>query len=136
VRELASVIDRAVILGNGERLDVATALGAVPSAARAPARELGATAAREPAAAAAGGAAASAGSIGPSAAAPDAPFPTLDEATARHIEAALARTRGRIEGPRGAAALLGVNPHTLRARMRRLRVDWRRFRAPARRRGA
>ena len=47
---------------------------------------------------------------------------------ARHIEAALRRTAGRIEGTRGAARLLGINPHTLRARMRRLGVDWTRFR--------
>jgi transcriptional regulator with GAF, ATPase, and Fis domain len=47
---------------------------------------------------------------------------------ASHIETALARTRGRIEGEHGAAALLGINPHTLRARMRKLGVDWRRFR--------
>jgi hypothetical protein len=46
----------------------------------------------------------------------------------RHIEAALARTRGRIEGPGGAAALLDINPHTLRARMRKLGLDWRRVR--------
>jgi hypothetical protein len=45
-----------------------------------------------------------------------------------HIEQALARTRGRIEGPRGTAALLRINPHTLRARMRKLRIDWQRFR--------
>ena len=49
-------------------------------------------------------------------------------AMARHIEAALERTRGRIEGPRRRRALLGINPHTLRARMRKLGVDWRRFR--------
>jgi hypothetical protein len=48
---------------------------------------------------------------------------------ARHIEAALVRTSGRVEGPRGAAALLGINPHTLRARMRKLGVDPRRHRA-------
>jgi transcriptional regulator with GAF, ATPase, and Fis domain len=48
----------------------------------------------------------------------------------RHIEAALARTAGRIEGPRGAAALLGINPHTLRARMRKLGIAWARFRDP------
>ena len=48
---------------------------------------------------------------------------------AGHIEAALARTHGRIEGEHGAALLLGINPHTLRARMRKLGVDWRRFRA-------
>jgi transcriptional regulator with GAF, ATPase, and Fis domain len=47
---------------------------------------------------------------------------------ARHIELALMRSAGRIEGPWGAARLLGINPHTLRARMRRLGVDWARFR--------
>jgi hypothetical protein len=39
--------------------------------------------------------------------------------------------RGRIEGPYGAARLLGINPHTLRARMRRLGVAWQTFRDPA-----
>ncbi len=57
------------------------------------------------------------------------PFATLEAATRRHIEAALVRTRGRIEGPSGAAALLGLNPHTLRGKMRKLRLDWARFRA-------
>jgi transcriptional regulator with GAF, ATPase, and Fis domain len=45
-----------------------------------------------------------------------------------HIEAALRATRGRIEGARGAAALLGINPHTLRARMRKLGVEWAKYR--------
>jgi transcriptional regulator with GAF, ATPase, and Fis domain len=44
------------------------------------------------------------------------------------IEDALRRSRGRIEGPFGAARLLGVNPHTLRSRMRRLGIDWDRYR--------
>ena len=44
---------------------------------------------------------------------------------ARHIEEALARTGGKIEGPDGAAARLAINPHTLRSRMRKLGVDWR-----------
>jgi transcriptional regulator with GAF, ATPase, and Fis domain len=48
---------------------------------------------------------------------------------ARHIEAALVRTHGRIEGATGAAKLLGINPHTLRARMRKLGLDWNRFRS-------
>jgi transcriptional regulator with GAF, ATPase, and Fis domain len=52
----------------------------------------------------------------------------LDAAMRRHIEAALARSHGRIEGPFGAAAALGINPHTLRARMRKLGIDWRAFR--------
>jgi transcriptional regulator with GAF, ATPase, and Fis domain len=44
------------------------------------------------------------------------------------IEAALRTSRGRIEGPFGAAAALGVNPHTLRSRLRRLGIDWSAFR--------
>jgi hypothetical protein len=55
-------------------------------------------------------------------------FSSLDMAMALHIEAALARTQGRVEGPFGAAQLLQINPHTLRGRMRTLGVDWRRFR--------
>ena len=46
----------------------------------------------------------------------------------RHIERTLGMTHGRVEGPHGAAGLLRINPHTLRARMRKLGVDWRRFR--------
>ena len=109
VRELAAVIERAAILGGGHRLDVATALGGFappPGQARTttvPQRE-------------------------PLAASPPLP---LADAMARHIEHALTLTHGRIEGPRGAAAMLRINPHTLRARMRRLGVDWRKFRASA-----
>ena len=102
VRELIAVIERAVILGTGARLEVAKALGVAPA----------------PVAARAGAASAT-----------EEPFATLDQAVARHVETALARTRGRIEGRGGAAELLGVNPHTLRARMRKLGLDWRRFRA-------
>jgi transcriptional regulator with GAF, ATPase, and Fis domain len=103
VRELAAVIERAAILGDGARLEVAKALGKAP-----PAR-----------------AAAEHGSL----AAANEPLATLDRAMAHHIEAALARTRGKVEGPGGAAELLGINPHTLRARMRKLGVDWRRHRS-------
>lgn len=38
------------------------------------------------------------------------------------IERALVRTRGRISGPRGAAALLGVKPTTLESKMKKLGV--------------
>ena len=51
----------------------------------------------------------------------------LDEATKQHIEQALAVTQGRVEGPQGVAALLKINPHTLRARMRKLGINWSRF---------
>jgi transcriptional regulator with GAF, ATPase, and Fis domain len=105
VREFAAVIERAVILGGGHHMEIAAALGGFPASAS-PAPPLAGTAP-----------APRAGIIA-----------TLDEATRRHIEASLTATRGRIEGPSGAAALLGINPHTLRSRMRRLGVDWGRFR--------
>jgi hydrogenase-4 transcriptional activator len=107
VRELAAVIERAAILGGGTRLEVAQALG---TAAPRPARTLRTFV------------------PSPDRVDPDGELLTLDEAMTRHIEAALARTRGRIEGPDGAARLLGINPHTLRARMRKLGVDWRGYR--------
>ena len=45
-------------------------------------------------------------------------------------DATLLRSGGRVEGSGGAADLLAVNPHTLRSRMRRLGIDWARFRTP------
>jgi transcriptional regulator with GAF, ATPase, and Fis domain len=56
---------------------------------------------------------------------------TLEQAMSRHIEQSLTRTGGKIEGPDGAAVLLGINPHTLRSRMRKLGVDWRAYRRRA-----
>jgi hydrogenase-4 transcriptional activator len=108
VRELAAVIERAAILGDGKRLDMAGALG-IRSASAAPPTDPAVTGASVPRAA-------------------DAPLATLDEAITRHIEAALLRAGGRVEGPRGAAVLLGLNPHTLRSKMRRLGIRWSRFR--------
>ncbi len=106
VRELAAVIERAAILGDGRRLDVAAALGsAIPEERTSEARDA------EPDASATGSS-------------------SLDAAVRAHIEEALASTRGRIEGEQGAARRLGVNPHTLRARMRKLGIDWQRFRSP------
>jgi formate hydrogenlyase transcriptional activator len=46
------------------------------------------------------------------------------EATERnHIESVLASTGWKIEGPKGAAAILKMNPSTLRSRMRRLGIQ-------------
>jgi transcriptional regulator with GAF, ATPase, and Fis domain len=107
IRELGAVIDRAAILGDGKRLEVAKALGITTShAAGRPETEM------------------------PRFAWVDsrAPILSLDAAMKQHIEAVLVLTKGRIEGKRGAAALLEINPHTLRARMRKLRVDWSKFR--------
>ena len=110
VRELAAVIERAVILGHGMRLEVSAALG---SGAFADA--LSPTGPLVPA------------QVG-EAAEPEREFPSLDEAMAQHIGEALRRVDGRIEGSQGAASLLGINPHTLRARMRKLGIEWERYR--------
>ena len=46
-------------------------------------------------------------------------FPILDKVITQHIRKALLLSKGRVEGPGGAAELLGTNPSTLRARMRK-----------------
>jgi transcriptional regulator with GAF, ATPase, and Fis domain len=107
VRELAAVLERAAILGDGKRLEVAAALGVgvghgVPVTA--------------------GGAAEAA----PAGA--DQGLATLADLERRHIEETLAQTGGRVEGRFGAARILGLNPNTLRGRMRKLDIDARRFR--------
>jgi len=57
--------------------------------------------------------------------------PTSFENQARGIiEAALRRSLGRVDGPFGAARALGMNPQTLRSRMKKLGIDARRFRSP------
>lgn len=50
------------------------------------------------------------------------PWP-LDDAVATHILRALRQTKGKISGPGGAAELLRINPSTLRARMRKLKIE-------------
>lgn len=123
IRELGAVIDRAAILGHGKTLEVATALGLsqpLPAVPAVPNNEpvfyevipesthpLVQERRVEP---------------------PSGELTTLDEAQKHHIERALSVTRGQIEGDNGAAVILGINPHTLRARMRKLEIDWGRFR--------
>jgi transcriptional regulator with GAF, ATPase, and Fis domain len=116
VREMTAVMDRAVLIGQGRVLAVSAALGgtARPGPAGISAGERGGL---DLASAPTGTAAVAGTGIEP-----------LDTVIRRHIEAALQETGGRIEGQRGAARLLRVNPHTLRARMRKLRIDWKRFR--------
>ena len=101
VREMAAVMDRAVLIGQGRSLERRGRARSEPAAVdrrRHPAPRRGTRPARiEP----------------------------LDVVIRRHIEAALDATRGRVEGPHGAARLLRINPHTLRARMRKLKIDWR-----------
>jgi transcriptional regulator with GAF, ATPase, and Fis domain len=95
VRELAAVIERAAILGDGTRLDVRGALGV--HADEAPSA--------------------------PRVAPPPAPGAgSLADVNRRAIEEALARCQGRVEGPDGAAARLGLRPSTLRSRMKKLGI--------------
>jgi len=108
VRELAAVIERAAILGNGGPLEIATALG---QGAPLPPPQAAAASPRP-------------------AQAVRSPDRDLDQLMRDHIAATLAECHGRVEGPFGAARRLGINPNTLRGRMRRLGIDWRTFRAP------
>ncbi len=98
VRELSAVIERAAILGEGGRLDIERSLGVAQPVAR----------------------------IATTVVHPvddeEAVFPTLDQAMTKHIERALAKCGGRIDGPRGAAKLLDIHPNTLRSRMQKLGV--------------
>jgi transcriptional regulator with GAF, ATPase, and Fis domain len=49
---------------------------------------------------------------------------SLDQATTDHIRRVLKITNGRVEGKKGAADLLGINPGTLRHRMRKLGISF------------
>ncbi len=121
IRELGAVIDRAAILGNGKTLEVATSLGlsqplpyaeptdeptyyeVIPESPLTRTRSIENENSQ-------------------------AAITTLDAAMREHIERALAASGGQIEGRSGTAALLGINPHTLRARMRKLKINWSNFR--------
>ena len=48
----------------------------------------------------------------------------IDEVLSRHIRRVLSKTKGKVNGPDGAAAFLGINPSTLRNRMRKLGIDY------------
>jgi hydrogenase-4 transcriptional activator len=107
IRELATVIDRAAILGVGQGLEVGKALGDIPSLR--PALPMSDQAPVE---------------SSPSA----ATLLPLDAALKHHIEAALTMAHGRVGEPQGAARLLRMNPHTLRGKKRKLAINWQQFR--------
>lgn len=54
----------------------------------------------------------------------------MDSAIAGHIRFVLEKARGRIAGPGGAAELLGMNPNTLRSRMKKLGISFPAERGP------
>lgn len=96
VRELQNVVERALITSGGGPLRFPDLGQTPPSAA-----------------------------VVPSAVPPQTqPLPTLDTVAAEHIRKAMRAARGRIQGAGGAAELLGVQPNTLRARMRKLGVSY------------
>jgi len=97
IRELQNVIERAVVLCEGETFSIDEAW-----LMRRPSR--------------------------PSQ--PTAPLPmTLVKRERELIEAALAESRGRVAGPSGAAARLGIPRQTLDSRIKALQIDKLRFRA-------
>jgi hypothetical protein len=96
VRELENLVERAMILRHrGEPLRFDDLFRATPARAGAP----------------------SAGTEGK-------PLP-LDDVVPTHIRGVLELTSGKIHGPGGAGELLGVNPNTLRYRMRKLEIPFR-----------
>jgi transcriptional regulator with GAF, ATPase, and Fis domain len=108
VRELENVLERAVILSNGPTLEIdpevfasgtaspsANAGSPVPSGSESKGQE-----------------AAGAG--------PTPPLESLESNTRSHILAALEQSGWVIEGPRGAAKILGLHPNTLRSRLKKL----------------
>ena len=48
----------------------------------------------------------------------------LDEVMANHIQKALGKANGKVEGDKGAASMLGINPGTLRGRMKKLKIPY------------
>jgi formate hydrogenlyase transcriptional activator len=104
VRELQNVIERAVILSQRSVLElepdlvpILTPLASLPA-------EDGSSKAAQP----------------PAPAAPTSP--TLEEVERAHIVSALKQSKGVVEGPRGAAKILGLHPNTLRHRMAKLGI--------------
>ena len=117
VRELQNVIERAVVLCEGPVLEIdpdLVPLSAAPSRASEPMTPSGSAEARP-----------ANERAGVRAAAPDGIAP-LEEMERRHIVAALEATAGVIHGPKGAARLLKLHPNTLRSRMEKLGITFKR----------
>jgi formate hydrogenlyase transcriptional activator len=96
IRELQNVLERACVLADSPVVEVVDHLE--PSNGRGPAS-----------------------TAAPAAHAPLHIVP-LEENERLHIRRALSAAEGKVHGPAGAAALLGINPSTLRSRMRKLGI--------------
>jgi transcriptional regulator with GAF, ATPase, and Fis domain len=110
IRELENVLERAVILSNGPTLEIEPEVFASATAARpanaGPPTPSGSESTLQ--------AAAGAG--------PTPPFESLESNMRTHILAALEQSGWVIDGPGGAAKLLGIHPNTLRSRMKKLGI--------------
>ena len=102
IRELQNVIERAILLSPGHTLVLAPDFGPIATARTESGKQKAEMVQSlvTPAPANGGGA--------------------LEEVERRHIESVLAQTNGMIEGERGAAKILNMNPSTLRSRMQKL----------------
>jgi len=98
VRELENLVERAMILHRGRDLRF-DGLGRAGAVAQDPGVDLG-----------------------------EGQTPTLDAVTAAHIRRVLGLTGGKIHGPGGAGEFLGVNPNTLRYKMKKLGIPFRKQR--------
>ena len=110
VRELENVLERAVILSNGPTLEIDPEMFAAPSAARPANRDRRSPSGSESHESAATGTG------------PIPPLECLESSTRNHILAALEQSGWVIDGPRGAAQVLGLHPNTLRSRMKKLGI--------------
>ncbi len=94
VRELENVLERAVILSNGPTLEIGDDILQAAGVAAAALTDLAVT-----------------------------PSESLEAVERQHIVGILARTDWVIEGPSGAATILGLHPNTLRSRMKKLGIE-------------
>jgi formate hydrogenlyase transcriptional activator len=108
IRELENVLERAVILAGGPTLEIAPHLLASPMAAVVEAKLTERDAASSPVAAASSS--------------PPASKPSLEDVERDYILDVLEQANWVITGPRGAAKVLGLNPSTLRYRMKKLGI--------------
>jgi transcriptional regulator with GAF, ATPase, and Fis domain len=94
IRELENIIERAVVLSTGNRLEIGDWFAGLSQRAE-PTDETETS----------------------------DDFETMEENERRHILAALRRTKGRVTGPQGAGRLLDINDKTLQSRMRKLGIS-------------
>jgi len=112
IRELQNVIERAILLSPGDILQLASDFCPAPAAPGPAPRAVSANPIAPP----------PAGVPSPTIPTPLVPVGPIEEVERRHIEAVLSQTNWMIEGERGAAKILNLNPSTLRSRMQKLGI--------------